>query len=132
MCRLTLVLVLSLSSSLACATDFVRPRPLTEYADILLAQELDAAMTALNDRMSKCLGSGAGDAAECYCRYPGEAGSAGDAYRKIMEARPKWKGRVLFWKDMQSLASRSLIMPAVESLLQARPQSCANPHRQQP
>ncbi len=127
--QITTALLLCLSSSIACATEFVRPRPLTEYADILLAQELDTSIGALNDQLSKCIDAGAGNSSECYCRYPAEAGAAKVAYEKILQARPKWKGKVLFWKDAQNLASHSLVMPAIESLLQAPAESCGSGSR---
>ncbi len=121
---ITLALMLALPASLATAAEFVRPRPLTEYADILLAQKLDTAISALNDRIAQCIDSGAGNPSECYCRYPGEADAAKASYEKVLEARPKWKGRVLFWKDTENLASHNLVMPAIESLLQTPTQGC--------
>jgi len=122
----TTALLFCLSCSLASATEFVRPRPLTEYADILLAQELDTTVGALNDHLSKCIDSGTGNSAECYCRYPAEADAAKVSYEKILKARPKWKGKVLFWTDAQNLASHNLVMPAIESLLQASAESCGS------
>lgn len=101
----------------AMATEFVRPRPLIEYNDILLAQELDTAINTLNDRLAQCVDSGAGKPAECYCRYPAELEAAKASYEKVMQARPKWKGRVLFWKDTANVASHNLVMPAIENLL---------------
>lgn len=127
--QLTLALMFLLPCSLAFATEFVRPRPLTEYADILLAQELDTAINALNNHMSQCVDSGVGNPSECNCRYAEEAKAAEASYEKVLQARPKWKGKVLFWKDTQNLASYYLIMPAVESLLQSPAQGCGTTPR---
>lgn len=118
--------LLCISCSLASATELVRPRPLTEYADILLAQELDTTIVTLNEHISKCIEAGSGNSSECYCRYPAEADAAKMAYEKILKARPKWKGKVLFWKDAQNTASYSLIMPAIESMLQLPVESCGS------
>lgn len=124
--QLTVASLVFLSCPVASATEFVRPRPLTEYADILLAQELDTAINVLNDRLRQCVDSNAGNPSECYCRYPTEAGAAKASYEKVLQARPKWKGKILFWKNMQSQASHNLVMPAIENQLQSSSQGCGS------
>ena len=109
---------------LVCATELVRPRPLMEYADIMLAQELDVAVTTLNEHVQKCVDSGAGDPAECFCRSRQQADTAQVSYVKTLEARPKWQGKILYWKNTDTLASRQLIMPAIEQQLRASPPQC--------
>ena len=124
--KTTIALLFFLPSSLTTAAELVRPRPLTEYADILLAQELDTAISALNDRVSKCVDSGAGKASECYCRYPGEAGAAKALFEKVLQERPKWKGKILFWKNIENHASHNLVMPAIENQLRSPSQGCSS------
>lgn len=124
--RIALVILIVLACNCASATEFVRPRPLTEYADLLLAHELDTSIAALNDRMAQCVESGAGNPSECYCRYPEEADAAKASYDKVIQARPKWKGKILFWKDTQNLAGHNLVMPAIENLLQLPTESCGH------
>lgn len=124
--QITIALLFFLPSSLVLATELVRPRPLTEYADILLAQELDTAISALNDRVSQCVDSGAGKPSECYCRYPDEADVAKASYDKVLQARPKWKGKILFWKNTENLASYKLVMPAIENQLRSPTQGCSS------
>ncbi len=123
-----IAVLFSLVCSLASATELVRSRPLLEYADILLAQELDTVVNTLNDRMSQCVNSGAGNYSECYCRNSAEVGTAKSSYEKVLEARPKWKGKALFWKDPKDLASHNLVMPAIESLIQSPSQGCDPKH----
>lgn len=124
--QITIALLFFLPSSLVSATELVRPRPLTEYADILLAQELNTAISALNDRVSQCVDSGAGKPSECYCRYPVEADAAKASYEKVLQARPKWKGKILFWKNPENLASHNLVMPAIENQLRSPTQGCSS------
>lgn len=123
--HITIALLFFLPCSLASATELVRPRPLTEYADILLAQELDTAISALNDSVSQCVDSGAGKPSECYCRYPVEVDVAKASYEKVLQARPKWKGKILYWKNMENLVSHNLVMPAIENQLRS-PRSCSS------
>lgn len=108
-----------LTPSLVGATELVRPKPLMEYADILLAQELDSAVSVLDARVSQCVESSTGNAGECYCRFPSEADTAKAAYEKTLEARPKWQGKILYWKNPETLASRQLIMPAIGQQLRS-------------
>jgi len=123
--RLVAMVLLSFLACLpASATEFMRPRPLTEYGDILLAQELDTAINALNDRMTQCIDSGAGSPPECFCRHAGEAGIAKTAYEKVLQARPKWKGKILYWKNMENQASHNLIMPAIDHQLRSSTAEC--------
>jgi len=114
-----------LAPSLVNATELVRPKPLMEYADILLAQELDAAVSALDARVAQCVESGTGKAGDCLCRYPNEMGAARTAYEKTLAQRPKWKGNILYWKNTDTLASRQLIMPAIGQQLQSSKPMCA-------
>jgi hypothetical protein len=122
---ITLVGLFCLTPALVAATELVRPKPLMEYADILLAQELDVAVSALDTRVSHCVESGAGNAGECYCRFPSEADAAKTVYEKTLEARPKWQGKILYWKNPESLASRQLIMPALGQQLQSSMPMCS-------
>lgn len=114
-----------LTPSLVSATELVRPKPLMEYADILLAQELDGAVSALDARVSQCVESGTGNAGDCLCRYPDEAGAARAAYEKTLAQRPKWQGKILYWKNTETLDSRQLIMPAIGQQLQSSMPMCA-------
>lgn len=113
------------SCSYAFATDFVRPRPLVEYGDILLAQELDTSLGILDDRLSKCIESGTGNPAQCYCRHPQETQAVKMSYDKVLQARPKWKGKILFWKDTANMQSRNLVMPAIENQLRTASLDCS-------
>jgi hypothetical protein len=128
--QLTVASLIFLPCSLSFATEFVRPRPLTEYADILLAQELDTAINVLNARLTQCVDSNAESPSDCYCRYPQEAGAAKASYEKVLQARPKWKGKILFWKNMQNLASHNLVMPAIENQLRSSTQGCSSSSQQ--
>jgi hypothetical protein len=125
--RIALSGLLLITPSLVCATELVRPRPLMEYADILLAQELDVAVTALNDQLQQCVDSGTGTPAECFCRSPKEADAARVSYAKTLQARPKWQGKILYWKNTDTLASRQLVMPALEQQLGASAPACSQP-----
>jgi hypothetical protein len=122
---ITLVGLFCLTPALVAATELVRPKPLMEYADILLAQELDVAVSALNTRVSHCVESGAGNGGDCLCRYRSEADTAKAAYEKTLAARPKWQGKILYWKNPESLASRQLIMPALGQQLQSSMPMCS-------
>lgn len=51
------VSVLFLLFSSALATEFVRPKPLVEHEDTMLAQELDSSLSTLNDGLAKCVDS---------------------------------------------------------------------------
>jgi len=114
---ITLASLLFLGCTHASATEFVRPRPLTEYDDVQLAQELNAAIDSLNDRMTQCVGSDSGTASKCFCRYSSEAGVAKAVYEKTLEARPKWKGKILYWKNPKNLTSHNLVIPAIDHQL---------------
>lgn len=106
------------------ATELVRPRPLMEYTDILLAQQLDVAVSALDAHVTQCVGSGGGNAAECSCRYRSEVETAKAVYARTLEARPKWQGKILYWKNTDTQASRQLIMPAIDRQLQSSITEC--------
>lgn len=106
-----------LSCSFAFATEFVRPRPLVEYEDIMLAQELDAALGLLNEQLAACLDAGKAAPDECNCQLQKEAQAARLSFDKVMQSRPKWKGKILFWKNTTTLQSRNLVMPAIERQL---------------
>ena len=123
--RITMVLLFSLSWSLASATEFVRPRPLTEYEDILLAQELYTAINAFNDRVTPCVSAGTSELSECSCRYPAEASAAKAVYERVLQARPKWTGKILYWKNPESLVSHNLVMPAINQQLQSSNARCS-------
>lgn len=101
-----------------------------EYDDILLAQELDTAINALNDRVTQCVDSGAGKPSECFCRYPEEAEAAKASYEQVLQARPKWKGKLLYWKNMENLASHNLVMPAIDHQLRSSTQGCSSTPQQ--
>jgi hypothetical protein len=121
---ITLAWLFCLTPSLVWATELVRPKPLMEYADILLAQELDGAVSALDARVSQCVEANMGNAGDCFCRYPNEAETARAAYEKTVAARPKWQGKILYWKNTETLASRQLIMPAIGQQLQSSMPGC--------
>lgn len=118
------VSALFLLSSAAFATDFVRPRPLMEYEDIMLAQELDSTLSALNDGLVRCVDAGTASPEECHCRFPKEVQAAKLSYERVLTARPKWKGKILYWKNTANLQSRNLVMPAVETQLQSTTAAC--------
>jgi len=127
--RIVIALIFLLPCASVLAAELVRPRPLMEYTDILLAQELDIAVGTLNDSLAHCIDSGIGSASECYCRHPLEAEATKAIYVKILQARPKWKGKVLFWKNPETLASRNLVMPAIDNMLQSPDQECGSTHQ---
>lgn len=125
---LAIVLLSLLSHSHAFGTEFVRPRPLLEYEDILLAQQLDSSVSKLNALLTPCVDSGSGSPEECYCRYPRETQALKDSYEKTLQARPKWKGKILFWKNVANLQSHNLVMPAIENQLKSSPPTCKSIH----
>jgi hypothetical protein len=116
-CHFTMASMLFLAVSGTSATEFVRPRPLIEYEDIMLAQELDNALGGLDARLASCADAGPESADTCRCRYPKETEATKAAYEKVMAVRPKWKGKILFWKNPDTQASRNLVMPAIDSQL---------------
>ena len=128
--QVAIALLFFLACSLASATEFTRPKPLTEYADILLAQELDTALNALNDRVTQCVDSGTGNPTECFCRHMGEAETAKASYEKVLQARPKWKGKILYWKSTENQASHNLVMPAIDHQLRSSAPGCSATPRQ--
>lgn len=115
---------LCLSCALADAAEFLRPRPLMEYHDVMLAQELDTALVTLNDRQKKCVNAGKASPNECACRYPAEASIAMASFDKALQARPAWKGKILYWKNPDNQASRQLVMPAIEHQLKTALSAC--------
>lgn len=115
----SLALLLSLLFPLASATELVRPRPLMEYADIQLAQELDTALVTLNDKVSQCAGNNEENPSACLCRFQSEADATQASYEKVLQARPKWKDKILYWKNPENMSSHNLVMPAIEHQLKS-------------
>ena len=118
-------LLFLLSYSYALGTEFVRPRPLVEYGDILLAQELDTSLGNLDNQLTKCIDAGTGNPAQCYCQHPQETQAVKMSYDKVLQARPKWKGKILFWKDTANMQSHNLVIPAIENQLKTASLDCA-------
>lgn len=121
---LALAILFMPSTSFALGTEFVRPRPLLEYEDILLAQQLNSSVSSLNDLLTQCVDSSSGNSAECYCRHPKEAQAVKNSYETTLQARPKWKGKILYWKDPADMKSHNLVMPAIEHQLKSSTLSC--------
>jgi hypothetical protein len=111
-------------SSIASGTEFVRPRPLMEYEDILLAEKLDSPVSKLNDLLSQCIDAGARDPVECHCQHPEEVRAVKTSYEQVLQARPKWRGKVLFWKNTENMQSRKLILPAIENQVNSPTLNC--------
>lgn len=121
----TIALIFLFAGSIASATEFVRPRPLSKFDDILLAQELDTVINVLNNRITLCVDAGRESPTECFCRYPEEANNAKKSYDKILLARPNWRGKILYWQTLDNQASHQLVMPAVENQLRSSTLTCS-------
>ena len=122
--QIAIALALLLPAAMASAVELLRPKPLMEYHDILLAQELDSALAVLNDRWSNCKDATSEKPEACACRHPEAAKNAADAYDKVVQARPKWKGKILYWKNPDNQESRQLVMPAIDHQLKAGALDC--------
>lgn len=117
-------LPLCLASAPADAVELLRPRPLMEYHDVMLAQELDTALAVLNSRTAQCVGSGEASPEACACRFPAETSVATASYDKVLQARPSWKGKVLYWKNPNNHTSHQIVMPALEHQLITAQSAC--------
>jgi hypothetical protein len=126
LCTTPSMLLLSLLPLPSSATELVRPRPLVEYADIQLAQELDTALANLNGKVSHCVDSGENHPSACRCHFRTEAEVTQASYEKVLQARPKWKGKILYWKNPDNLSSHHLVMPAIAHQLNAW-HACGSP-----
>lgn len=108
--------VLALAWPAAALAERQPPLELTASAELEEAKALNAGIDRIAGRVTPCVEKG-GDPTTCLCQNAADLAALRGAYQAAVAKHPAWRGRMLFFSNVERSYSWNISMPGLERAL---------------